>query len=118
MYVSIRYMNGVLFPIWMFANNTNHFPQWTKQSVFVPYHGLIEDIQVSVGACDLFKNQPNAAILMTDIHVDRFDDENVNFKALTSKYENLKIIQRMPQVLRTEIAYFKAHLNFVKSSFD
>jgi hypothetical protein len=116
MYVSIRYVNGVLFPIWIFANTSSNHLQWKKQNVFIPFHGLIEDIQVSVGACDFFKSQPNSEVLITDTHIDRFDDENVNFKALKLKYENLKFIQRLPQVLRTEIAYFKAQLDFVEFS--
>jgi hypothetical protein len=112
MYVNIRYVNGIIFPIWVFANHSNH-NQWKKQNVFIPSHGLIENVQVSVGACDFHINQQNSQVLITDVHLDRFDNENVNFKDLKLKYENLKFIQRLPQVYRTEISFFKSQLEFV-----
>jgi hypothetical protein len=68
---------------------------------------------VSVGACDFHINQQNSQVLITDVHLDRFDNENVNFKDLKLKYENLKFIQRLPQVYRTEISFFKSQLEFV-----
>ena len=77
MYVNIRYIDGTLLPIWLFANLTNH-EDWKKESIYIPYYNLIDDIQVSLGGCDIKKNFTNSKVLISDIHVDKIEG-NSNF---------------------------------------
>jgi hypothetical protein len=44
MYVSIRYKDGTILPIYLFVQNFKEHSDWQRECVIVPYYKPIENI--------------------------------------------------------------------------
>eukprot|EP01080_Neovahlkampfia_damariscottae_P012070 gene12070-5563_t len=106
-YVNIRYVDGRILPVWVFADVKNH-ADWKDSCIYVPYYNNIDDIQLSVGGCDMKQNFSNPEVLLTNLHVDMVDNENTSFDEIKKTKGECRILQRIPQLLKTEIAVYKA----------